>query len=34
VMVPDIDLSLVRNAPALIGIGLLLYGMIWEGGRP
>jgi len=34
VMVPAVDLSLVRNMPALIGLGLLLYGMIWEGGRP
>ena len=30
VVAPDIDLSLWRNSPALIGLGALLYGLIWE----
>lgn len=30
VLVPRIDLSLVRTLPALAGIGLLLWGFIWD----
>ena len=30
VLIPGRDLSLMRNLPALIGLFLLLYGMIWE----
>lgn len=29
-VVPEIDLSLWRTIPALIGISLLVYGLIWE----
>ncbi len=29
-MLPDEDLSIVRTVPALIGVLLLLYGLIWE----
>jgi hypothetical protein len=31
VVVPQVDLSLWRNLPSLIGVTLLLYGLIWEG---
>lgn len=27
---PQVDLSLVRTLPALLGLALLLYGLIWE----
>jgi hypothetical protein len=27
---PEIDLSLGRSLPALLGLGLLLYGLVWE----
>jgi hypothetical protein len=30
VLVPAVDLSLVRAAMALVAIGLLLYGLIWD----
>lgn len=30
VLVPHIDLSIVRDLVALLGITLLLYGLIWE----
>jgi hypothetical protein len=30
VLVPDIDLSGVRNSVALAGTALLLYGLIWD----
>lgn len=29
-VVPDVDLSLWRTIPALIGISLLIYGLVWE----
>ena len=29
-VVPDLDLSLWRTIPALIGISLLVYGLVWE----
>ena len=30
-LLPDtVDLSLWRQVPALIGIGLLLYGLVWD----
>lgn len=29
-MIPAIDLSLWRTIPALIGISLLIYGLVWE----
>jgi hypothetical protein len=30
VLVPGVDLSLVRNLPALAGLAVLLVGMIWD----
>jgi hypothetical protein len=30
ILVPDIDLSIVRNSTALSGVLLLTYGLIWE----
>jgi hypothetical protein len=30
VIAPDVDLSFWRNLPALLGLGALLYGLIWE----
>lgn len=30
VLVPSIDLSILRSAIALGGLGMLLYGLIWE----
>lgn len=27
----SIDLSLIRAVPALIGVALLVYGLVWEG---
>jgi hypothetical protein len=29
-LVPDTDLSVWRTLPALAGLGVLLYGLIWE----
>lgn len=29
-VVPTIDLSLWRSLPALVGIAVLLYGLVWE----
>lgn len=29
-IMPATDLSIVRSLPALIGVSLLLYGLIWE----
>ena len=29
-VVPDVDLSTWRTLPAVIGFGLLLYGLVWE----
>lgn len=29
-VVPNIDLSAWRTLPAVIGVGVLLYGLIWE----
>lgn len=31
VLVPERDLSLVRTGIAVVGIGLMLYGLVWEG---
>jgi len=31
ILLPQIDLSLERIIPALIGMTVLLYGLIWEG---
>lgn len=30
IILPSVDLSIVREIPALIGLLLLLYGMVWE----
>jgi len=30
VLLPDIDLFILRELPALAGIALLLYGLVWE----
>lgn len=30
---PEIDLSLLRSLPAVVGMLLLLYGLIWESRR-
>lgn len=29
-VVPDVDLSLWRTIPAVLGVAVLLYGLIWE----
>ena len=29
-VVPDTDLSLVRQIPALVGVLLLLFGLVWD----
>lgn len=29
-ILPDVDLSLWRQLPAIAGVGLLLYGLVWE----
>jgi hypothetical protein len=29
-LVPSIDLSLWRSLPALAGVAILLYGLVWE----
>ena len=30
-ILPDVDLLVLRQVPALLGVALLLYGLIWEG---
>jgi len=30
IILPEINLALYRMIPALLGVSLLLYGMIWE----
>lgn len=30
VLLPQVDLFLLRNVTALLGVGALLYGLIWE----
>ncbi|MEP6991853.1 MAG: DUF5985 family protein [bacterium] len=29
-VLPDRDLSVLRSLPSLVGMGLLLYGLVWE----
>lgn len=29
-VVPELDLSVWRTLPAVLGVGLLLYGLIWD----
>lgn len=30
ILMPEVDLFLLRSIPALVGTALLLYGMVWE----
>lgn len=30
ILLPAVDLSLWRQVPALVGIALLLYGLVWD----
>ena len=30
-VVPQVDLSLWRSVPALLGVAALVYGLVWEG---
>jgi hypothetical protein len=30
-ILPNVDLRVLRQIPALLGVALLLYGLIWEG---
>ena len=30
-VLPEHDLSLWRTLPALVGVGILLYGLVWDG---
>lgn len=30
VILPESDLSLLRNLPALVGLALLVFGLVWE----
>jgi hypothetical protein len=32
-ILPEIDLSIVRNATSLIGVSALLFGFVWEADR-
>ena len=32
-VVPEVNLAVIRLVPAVIGVCLLLYGMIWESDR-
>lgn len=32
-IVPEVNLAVIRLVPAVVGVGLLLYGMIWESDR-
>jgi hypothetical protein len=29
-LVPEVDLSVWRSMPALVGLSLLIYGLVWE----
>lgn len=29
-LLPEVDLSLIRTIPAVAGIGILIYGLVWE----
>jgi integral membrane sensor domain MASE1 len=31
--VPQMDLAVIRLVPAVVGVGLLLYGLVWEAGQ-
>ena len=30
VVVPDVDLAIVRKLPGLVSLALLVYGLVWE----
>ena len=30
-VVPEVDLSVWRSVPALLGVAALVYGLVWEG---
>jgi hydrogenase/urease accessory protein HupE len=30
IMLPDVDLAVARTLPAVLGLGALLFGFIWE----
>ena len=32
-VVPQVDLAVIRLLPAVVGVGMLLYGLVWEGER-
>jgi drug/metabolite transporter (DMT)-like permease len=32
-VLPDVDLEMWRTLPALAGVGLLIYGLVWESPR-
>ncbi len=32
-VLPEHDLSVIRSLPAVVGIALLLYGLVWESDR-
>lgn len=32
-ILPEIDLSIIRNATSLIGVSALLFGFVWEADR-
>jgi hypothetical protein len=32
-VVPDVDLSVWRTLPALLGVALLIYGLVWDADR-
>jgi hypothetical protein len=29
-VIRDVDLSIIRNIPALVGLSILVYGLIWD----
>lgn len=32
-VLPDIDLEIWRSVPAVVGLALLVYGLVWESAR-
>lgn len=32
-VIPTVDLAVVRLVPAVVGVAMLLYGLVWEGER-
>lgn len=32
-VMPGVDLAVLRMVPAVAGVGMLLYGLVWEGER-